>query len=429
MKVELKKLPKSEVELTITVPYDTYRKWEKKAFEMLANEVKIDGFRKGNIPEDVLRKHVKPESIKAATLDYVLPQTYSAAVKENEIQVIDQPKVDIEKYVEKEGDELVYKATAPVMPEVKVGDYKKIKVKKEEVVVKKESVDNTIKMIMERQAEWKDVDRKVGDGDRAEVDFEGFDEEGKSLPNTASKNHPVIIGSKSMVPGFEEGIKGMEKGEEKEIEVTFPKDYHSAAMQGKKVKFKIKCHRVEEKAEQKLDEAMVEKLTGQKQSVDEFKKLVEDDLKVEMERKNQQDHENKVVMEIIKITKADLPDAMIDREVEGMLEEQKARVKQQGLEWDQYLQHIKKTEEDFMKDHRKTAEDRILARLGVQHIIKEAKIESTDDEVNAKIDEMAANYPDDQKKQIAEHYKGDQKAFQYLKNNIAADKLFAMLTK
>ncbi len=429
MDVKVKKLPKSEVELTITVPYETYRRWEEKAFEALGKEVKVDGFRQGSIPEDVIRKHVKPEGIKQATLDFVLPQTYSAAVKEKEVQVIDQPKIDIVKDVEKEGDDFVYKATAPVMPEITVGNYSKIKVKKEEAKVEKESVDNTIKMIMERQAEWKDVDRKVENGDRAEVDFEGFDKEGKPLPNTASKNHPVIIGSKSMVPGFEDGIKGMAKDEEKEIEVSFPKDYHSAPMQGKKVKFKIKCNRVEEKAEQKLDDAMVEKITGQKQSVDEFKKLVENDLKVEIERKNQQEHENKVVMEIIKITKAELPEAMIDREVEGMLEEQKARVKQQGLEWDQYLTHIKKSEEDFMKEHRKTAEDRILARLGVQHILKDAKIETSDEEVNAKIDEMAANYPEDQKKMALDHYKNDQKAFQYLKNNIAADKLFAMLTK
>jgi len=428
MKVEVKKLPKSEIQLTITVSYETYCKWEKKALEDIGKEIKVPGFRAGHIPEDVILQNVSKETVKATTLDYVLPQTYAEAVKEHDLQVICQPKVEVKSDVKKEGDDFVYVVVVAVMPEVEVKDYKKIKVARKPVKVERKSIDDTVQMIMDRYAEWKEVDRKAKEGDRAEVGFEGFDEEGKALPNTASKNHPVILGSKTMVPGFEDAIISMGKGESKEADITFPKDYHSKAMQGKKVKFKITLNRLEEKNEQKLDEAMVEMITGQKQSVGDFEKLVEEDLKSEMERRNQQEHDNAVVSEIIKITKAEIPEALVDQELDYMLHEQKHRVEDQGLEWEQFLKHVKKTEENFRKDNRKAAEERIMARLGVQHIIKDAKIEITDKEVEAKIDEIASKYPDDQKKKVKEYYK-DEQAFRNLRHNLAADKLIDMLSK
>ena len=429
MKVEVKKLPKSEVELTITVPYDVYKKWEKKALEEISKEAKVPGFRPGNIPENILRENVREEAIKMTTLDFVLPQTYAEAVKENNVQVIAQPHVDIKSDVKKEGDDFVYVATVAVMPEVKVGDYKKIKIAKKEAIVEKKSIDDTIKMVMDRFAEWKDVDRKTQMGDRAEVNFEGFDAEGKAIPNTASKNHPIILGSKTMVPGFEEGLVGMAKGETKEFDVKFPKEYHAKELQDKTVKFKAAMNRIEEKMEQVLDEAMVEKITGKKQSADDFRKLVEADLKAEIESRNREEHDNAVVTEIIKITKAELPQAMIDDEIGHMLEEQKARLKQQGVEWEQFLKHINKKDEDFKKDHAKGAEDRILARLGVQYIIKDANIVVSDEEVQAKIQEIAGNYPAEQKKKIEEHYKKDSDSYRYLKNSMGADKLIDMLSK
>ena len=429
MKVDIKKLPKSEVELTITVPYEIYQKWEKKALEDISQKVKIEGFRSGHIPEDIIRENVEADTIKASAMDYVLPQTYSEAVQKNELQVVAQPKIDIKSSVEKEGDELVYTATVAIMPEVKIGNYKKIKVARKPVKVDPKSIEETIKMIMDRYAEWKDVDRKAKEGDRAEVAFEGFDEEGNAIPSTVSKNHPIILGSKTMVPGFEDAILGMPKDETKEFDITFPKDYHSKPIQGKKVKFKVTLNRLEEKLEQKLDEAMAEKITGQKQSVEDFKKRVEEDLKKELEHRNRQEHDNAVVTEIIKIIKADLPDAIIEQELGAMLDEQKRRVEQQNLSWEQYLKHIKKTEEDFKKDHQKGAEDRVLARLGIQHIIKDAKIKTTDQEVQDKISEMISKYPKDQQDKIRDHYLKDGQAYRMLKYNMAADQLIDMLSK
>jgi len=429
MKATIKKLSQSKVEITITVPYDEYLKAEEQAVQEISKEIKVDGFRSGHIPEAVIREKVDEATIKSVALEKIVPPTYSKAVLENNIQVIAQPKIDVKSIVKKEGDELVYTATVSTMPEVTVGDYKKIKVEKKEVKVDKKQIDETIKMITDRFAEWKDIKGVAKSGNRAELDFEGFDKEGKSIPNTASKNHPLILGSNTMIPGFEGEIIGMEVGAEKEFDITFPKEYHAKDMQGKKVKFKVKLGRLEESAEQKLDEAMIEKITGQKQSVADFVKRVEDDLKSEMEARTQQEHDNKVVQEIIKITKAELPEELVVDEIEMLKDEQKERASRQGLSWEQYLQHINKTDADFAKDHQKQAEERLLARLGVNHIVKDAKITVEDSDVEAKIDELLLRYPEDQKKRVREYYKKDSEGYRSLKNNLSADKLIKMLSK
>jgi len=429
MKSDIKKLPKSQIELTITVSYADYEKAEKKAIETLSKEIKVPGFRSGHIPEDVVREQVDEQAIYGTALEHLIPDTYIKAVKEHDIHIIAQPKVDVKTHVKKAGDQLVYTATVSVMPEVKMGDYKKIKVERPKIKVEKAQIDETVQMILDRFAEWNDVKRAAKKGDRAEINFEGFDEKGVAIPNTKSKNHPVVLGSKMMVPGFEEAVEGMEIGKEKEFDVTFPKDYHSKEMQGKKIHFKVSLNRLEEKKDIKLDEALIEKVTGQKQSVEDFMKHVEEDLLTEMKTRAEREHDNKVIQEIIKITKIDLPDILIEEEVEYLKHDQQERVKQQGITWEQYLAHIKKTDEDFAKDHKKAAEERLLARLGVLHILKDAKIEISDDQVDARIKEMSEGYPKEYQTKFLEYYKKGSEGYRTLKNNMAADKLIDMLSK
>ena len=429
MKIDIKKLPKSEVELTISIPYERVMKAEEDALIEIGKTLKIDGFRSGNIPEDVVRKHVDEASIKGKAFEMLLPEAYTEAVQKHDLQVIAQPKVDLKQPAKKEGDELIFVATVATMPDVKVGDYKKIKVKKPEVKVEKKQVDETIKMVMERYAEWEDVKRKAKKEDRAELTFEGFDSKGTALPNTNSKNHPVIIGSSTMIPGFEDAVIGMEVGDDKEFDVTFPKDYHAKDMQGMKVTFKINLGRLEARKEQKLDDAFVEKIMNQKQTVADFKKKVEEDLEGEMKGRAQNEHDSKVIEEVIKITKAELPEILIEEEVKYMKEQQKKRVEQQGLKWDQYLEHIKKSEEDFDKEHLKSAEERILARMGVQYIINDAKIKVEDKDIQERIASMKKSYPKDQQAQFEDHYKPGSNGYMNLQNQLSADKLIEMLTK
>ncbi|PIZ71744.1 trigger factor [Candidatus Peregrinibacteria bacterium CG_4_10_14_0_2_um_filter_43_11] len=428
MKCTVKKLPKSEMELTITVSYGTYQKHEKKALEELNKSVKVDGFRSGHIPEEVVRERVNPEAIISAALDHVLPETYMTVIKENDIHVIAPPKVEIKTTVKKEGDDLVYTAVVAVMPEVKVGNYKKIKITRPKVEVKPKQVDETIEMIMSRFAEWKDVSSKAKKDHRAEVDFEGFDEKGEAIPNTASKNHPIILGSETMVPGFEDAIIGMSVGETKEFKVTFPKDYHAESMRGQKVKFKLTLSRLEEKLEQTLDEAMIEKIVGEKQGIEDFKKKIGDDLKTEMETRSRQEHDNSVVDAIIKMVEVDLPQVLMDEEVKFMLDEKREQVSRQGLKWEQYLQHVKKTEEDFAKEHQKPAEERVKARLGIQYIIKDANITVAEEEVDKRVAEIIGRYPEEQKKHVIDHYKKGSQGRQNIHNSLMIEKLIEMLS-
>lgn len=429
MKATIKSLPKSQVELTITVPYADYKKGEQEAMKDISNEIKVDGFRKGHVPEAVIREKVSADTVRGMTLERVIPLSYSRAVKEHDVQVINQPSIDIKQDVKKDGDDFVYTATVSVMPEVKMGDYKKIKVKRKEVKVSKKEIDETIEMLLNRFAEWKDVERKAKDGDRVELDFEGFDEKGASIENTASKNHPVVLGSKTMIPGFEEEVIGLALNAEKEFDITFPKDYHAKAMQGKKVKFKVKVGRIEEKGDMKLTEELIEKITGQKDSVADFTKRLEEDLLAEMKQRAQGEMDNQVVAEIVKVAKAELPASLIQDEISLMLDERKQQITRQGLTWEQYLQHVKKSEEDFMKDHSKPAEERLLARLAVNHIIKAEKIEASEAEVQAKIQEMVANYPAETKQQVLDYYKEGSEPYRQLKNNLSADKLISMFIK
>lgn len=429
MKVEVKNLPNSEVELTITVPYEEYTKWQKKAIADIGKEVKIPGFRPGHVPEDIVKEKVSEEAIKMATLDYVFPQTYSKVVREKDIQVVARPEVDIKSEVEKEGDDFVYTAKVAIMPEAELGDYKKVKVARKPVKVTQANIDETVNMIMSRYAEWQDVDRAAKEGDRAEVAFEGFDEKGKSIPNTTSKNHPIVIGSKMMIPGFEDEIIGLKKGDEKEFDITFPKDYHAEAMKGKKVKFKITLNRLEEKKEQKLDKDLVKKITGSDQSVEEFKKLVEEDLEKEMEQGHKQEFENEVIEKLVKQTKVSIPQALIDQEIDYMVQEQKGRLKQQGLDWETFLKHSKKTEEEVRKDYANSAEDRIKARLCMQAVLKKEKIEASDKEVKDRVDEIVSSYPKEQQESIKKHYEQDLEASEYIRNGLVADKLFALFEK
>ena len=202
IKSEVKTLKGSMVEITITVPYAEYKKAENQAIEQAGKEIKVDGFRAGHIPENIIRERLNGEALQGATLEFLIPQTYASVVQKEDIQVIAQPHVDIKTPVKNEGDDFVYIAKVAVMPEVKMGDYSKIKVARVKPKLEPKQVEETITMIMDRFAEWKDVERKAKKGDRVEIDFEGFDEEKKAIPNTSSKNHPLVLGSSTMVPGF-----------------------------------------------------------------------------------------------------------------------------------------------------------------------------------------------------------------------------------
>lgn len=383
METNVKKLPKAEVEITVTFSDDEFKRDMEEAAKVLSKEVKIDGFRSGKIPYDVLVEHVGKDMVLNHALDTAIPRILTDIIKKEKLKVISRPRVDI-----LSKDPVSLKVTAPVYPEIKVDGYEKVKVKPKEVEVKEKDVDEALKNVQKQFIKWKQVLRGVKEGDKVEIDFEGKDEGGAPLEGTQSKNHPLIIGEKMMVPGFEDALIGMKTGEEKDFPLTFPKDYHKKSFQNKKVQFHVKINKVEEPELPEIDEAFIEKISGKKTPIDEFRKNVKADLKEYKQSEEKKNTEQQLLEKFLKVTKTDFSDLLINEEVEYMIQQMKQDMQAKGLSFDQYLQYTKKTEEEIREEMKKEAIKRLTLRFGLNEIMEKEKIEVSDKEVDKKIKEI-----------------------------------------
>ena len=263
---QLKDLSKTEKELTATIPEEYIEKAKKQTLEQLRKEANIKGFRPGKAPDDMLEKHYGAEFIEMRSLDYALQLTYSEIINKEDVRACARPEVKID-----EKDMKKFVAKIPVLPEVKI-DYKSITVKADSTDLDPKELETIKNDLLRYGRTYKDVERAAKLEDRAELEFEGFDEDGTAVPNTKSSNHPVILGEGSLIPGFEENVVGMKVGEEKDFEITFPADYHEKSFQNRKMKFHIKLQRLEEGADPELNKDLIKRLTGRDQEPEEFLK-------------------------------------------------------------------------------------------------------------------------------------------------------------
>lgn len=418
MDYKIKKLPKSEVEITITVPEENMDNYRKKACDDISKEVKVKGFRPGHVPPHVLEQYVEKKYIEAHTQEIAIQRTYTEVVIKEKIQVVSRPKVKIEK-----DSPLTYTATVATMPEVEVKDYKSIKIKKKEVKVDKKDIEAVLADMKKHGTQYKDVDREAKEGDRAEVNFEGFEKDGKAISNTKSQNHPVILGGESLIPGFEDEIIGMKKGEKKEFDITFPKDYGKEDFRGKEIKFKVELLSVEEGSEPEINEEFIEKMTGKKQSVKDFEDDIEKNIKARKDTETIRERENQYIEELLKKVKIDIPEALIEEESEYILQEMREDIQMKGLEFEKFLEQSKTTEDDLRKKYKPEAEKRIKVRLALQYIIKEEKIEVKEDDIKKELEKIKAQYPTAESDKIDKEYKDGQLKAQ-LENKLALRKLF-----
>jgi len=376
MDIKVKKLPKAEVEIVVELTEAEFKPHLDKSAEELSKQVKIDGFREGNVPFDVLSKHVGKEMIINNAMDIAIPTVLTEVVKKEKIEIIARPKVEV-----LSTEPIKIKAVAPVFPEIKVDGYEKVKVKAKDVKVEQKDVDGAIDRVTKQFVEWKEVLREIEKGDKAEIDFEGFDEGGASLEGTQSKNHPLIIGENMMVPGFEDNLIGMKTGEEKDFELKFPKDYHKENFQDKKVKFHVKVVKVEKPEYPEVNEEFIEKITGQKKKVEDFKKDVERDLTEFKKGEERKKLENELLEKFLDVTKTEFSDILIDEEVDHMVREMKHDMQHRGLKFEDYLAHLKKTEDEMREEMKKEATKRITLRFGLHEIMNKEKVEVPEDKV------------------------------------------------
>lgn len=419
MDYKIKKLPKSEIAITITVSPEILQSARKRAYEEISKEVKIKGFRPGHIPAHILEQNIDQKYLSAYTQEKAIQKSYAEVVVKEKLQVVSRPKVNIENE-----DPLTFTATVSVLPEIEISDYKSIKVKKQEVKVTPEDVQEVINNLQKYSTTYHDVDREIQKGDRAEIDFEGFEGNGEAIPGTQSKNHPLIVGDNTLVPGFEDQLIGMKKEETKEFDVTFPNDYHKEDFRKKKVHFKVKVGRIEEAKKQELNEEFVEKITGKKQTIDELKKEIEENIKNRKDQEAEQKQESQYLEELLKKIKTEIPDSLIDEEVYYILEDIKDDIGQKGIEFEKFLAQANTTEEKLHEKYRPEAERRIKVRLAINYMIQKEEIKVTDDELNTEFQKSKSMYPKVESEKMQQEFdKGHLKT--QLRNRLAINKLFA----
>jgi trigger factor len=384
MKITVDKPKNSEVKMTVELSELEMSNYYQKALQKISQQVNIKGFRPGKVPLDIVEQQVEKEYILSQAIDLAIAPTYVEAIKEQKIEPIARPQVTVTSQ-----SPLIYEAVIPLYPEVKLDGYKSISVKKQEAKVEAKDVQEEIDRYQKAHAKFQEVDRPAKLTDKVEIDFDGFDEGGAPLEGTTSKNHPIVLGDKTFIPGFEEEVVGMTKDQTKEFDITFPKDYFHKPFQSKKVKFKVTVKKIDEAQMPELNAEFAKLLTGKEMTEAELRQEIEKNLQKTKQAEEQARLENEVLEEILKKTKVEIPAVLIEEEIHFMIDEQKKNIESRGMKFEDYLHAMQKTHDDLHKDHEAEAKKRLTLRFGVQEIFKLEKIEVTDAELDkAFLDQM-----------------------------------------
>ncbi|WCK53681.1 trigger factor [Aneurinibacillus sp. Ricciae_BoGa-3] len=389
MKATWEKLENNQGVLTVEVEEGKVDKAIDQAFTKVVKQVNLPGFRKGRVPRKIFEARFGVESLYQDALDILLPEAYSEAVNQTGIDPVDRPEVDVEN-IEK-GQPLVFKATVTVKPEVKLGEYKGLTVEPKDFSVTDESIQEELKTMQDRNAELVvEEDGAIENGDFAIIDFEGS-VNGETFEGGQAENYQLEIGSGTFIPGFEEQLLGKKKGEELEVNVTFPEEYHAAELAGKPAVFKVKINEIKRKNLPELDDEFA-KDVSEFDTLDELKA----DIKAKLEEKAKTDAENYKKEALIEQATAnatiDIPEVMVEHEVNHMVDDFSQRLQYQGMNLDLYYQFTGLDEEKLREQFQADAEKRVRTTLTLEAIGKDAGIEVTDEEVNEELSQLAEQY-------------------------------------
>ena len=379
----------NEVKLEITIEAEKFENAIKKVYFQNAKYFNIPGFRKGKAPMNIVEKYYGAQIFYEDAFNEVATEAYDEALAENKIEVVSRPEVDIIQM--EKGKDLIFTAVVQTKPEVELGKYKGIEISKIEYTVKDEDIEHELGHMQEHNSRLITVDeRPLENGDTATIDFEGF-VDGVAFEGGKAEGHELEIGSGAFIPGFEEQLVGMKIDEDKEIKVTFPKEYFSKDLAGKEATFKVKLHEIKKKELPELDDEFA-KDVSEFDTLDELKKSIKEKLEKNNEQRAKYETEDAAIKAVCEKAKLDIPSGMIDLEVDNMLKDFEQRLSYQGLNIEQYLKMIGKTEEEMRKEYEPQAIEAIKSRLVLEAIIKAEKIEASEEEVKEKLEEMAKNY-------------------------------------
>ena len=424
----------NEVKLEVTIEAEKFENAIKKVYFQGAKYFNIPGFRKGKAPQNIVERYYGKEIFYEDAFNEIVPDEYENAIKENKLEVVSKPTIDVVQM--EKGQDLIFTAVVSVKPEVKLGKYKGIEIEKIEYNVKDEDVEKELKQMQDKNSRLVTVDDRAAiDGDTANINFEGF-VDGKAFEGGKAENHDLVLGSHSFIEGFEDQVVGMKIGEDKDINVTFPKEYFSKDLAGKPAVFKVKLNELKKKELPELDDEFA-KDVSEFDTIEELKNSIKEKLEKQNKDREKYEKEDAVVKALVDEMEVEIPAGMVELEVENMMKDMESRMSYQGLKMEQYLKMLNKTEEDLKKEYEPEAINAIKSRLALEAVVKAENIEATDSEIKAKIAEMATNYGKEatdleQNENIKNYIKQgieNEKAMEFLVSNSKEKKIAKKETK
>jgi trigger factor len=416
MQVKVGNTGKNEVQLEIEVDAERFEKGLQRAFAKNARRFNIPGFRRGKAPRYMVEKFYGEQVLYEDAINDVCPEAYDQAVEENDIHPVDKPEIDI-KQIGK-GQALIFTAKVTVKPEVELGQYKGVEVKKADAAVTDEDVEKEIEAIRDRNARILTVeDRPVASGDIAIIDFEGSIN-GEPFDGGKGDNFSLVIGSGTFIPGFEEQLIGVSTGEEKDISVNFPDDYNNKDLAGKSAVFKVKVKEIKVKELPALDDEFA-KDTSEFDTLEEYKADIKKNLTEKAEHEAHHKDEDNVVDKVVGNAVVDIPAVMVEKRVDSMVYDFDMRLRYQGLDLKKYLEIMGMNVDSFKEQFKERAEKEVKTQLVIEKISVVEGIVPTDEETNDEIKRIAENYKQSEE-DFRQHLKPDD--IEYIKNTIIARK-------
>ncbi|MFQ8680073.1 trigger factor [Enterocloster sp.] len=389
MSVQVEKLEKNMAKLTVEVSTEDFKAAIMKAYNKTKNRFAIPGFRKGKASQAVIEKMYGEAVFYEDAADEAINASYAEAMKESGLDIVSRPEVTIEQIGKDQA--FIYSALVAVKPEVTLGEYKGVEVEKADASVTAEDVEAELKRVQEQNARLLTIeDRPVADGDQTVIDFEGF-VDGKGFEGGKAEDYPLTIGSHSFIDTFEEQLIGKNIGEECEVNVTFPTEYHAAELAGKPAMFKVTVKEIKAKELPALDDEFASEVSDF-DTLDEYKKDIEKKLQERKEKAAASQNEDRVVAKVVENATMEIPDRMVDAQVDNMLQDTARRMQSQGLSMDLYMKYTGMNVDQMKDQLRPDAVKRIQTRLVLEAVAKAENIEVSEEKIDEEIAKMAESY-------------------------------------
>lgn len=422
MEFKIEKLPQSKINLKINLDADEMKKYADKAISHFVEHVEIKGFRAGKAPKHLVEQHVGQSQIDNEAINVAIEDSYTKVIVDNKINVASYPKIDVVKFVPKQ--ELEFKAEVTVMPEVKLPDFKQVAKEvgekdRQEVKIEEKEIQDALNWLLNSRAKYQKVERPSQKGDLVVASYE-LRSSGVKVEGGDQKEHPFVLGEGKLIPGFEDGIVGMKIGEEKELSLDVPEDFANKNIAGKKIDIKVKIDDVMERELPKLDDEFAKSL-GNFENISALEKNIKEGMLNEKEQAEKERFRIALVSKIAEKSEMEMPEILIESEIDKMMHELEHDIQHRGMELDKYLEHIKKTREDLKKEFRDKAQERVKISLVMREIGKSEDIKITDEEIANKTTEVLTKF-DGEKKDV-----DPQKLYDYATNILTNEKVFELL--